>query len=192
MNVSSRGTWSAGLSDTEYETLFTIAEDAISACVKSSPSPFDASGYELSESLRVPMATFVTLNLHGALRGCIGSLEPVAPLCESVHDNAVNASQRDPRFRPVREEELSQLDVHISLLSPIVPIDSIDEFILGEHGIIMEKDGSRAVYLPEVALEQGWSVEETLSSLSQKAGLPMSAWREGARFKVFSSVVLSR
>jgi uncharacterized protein (TIGR00296 family) len=109
-----------------------------------------------------------------------------------VHDNAVNAAMRDPRFRPVAPPELAGLDVHISVLSPIVGISSPDEFKLGQHGIIIEKGPCRAVYLPEVAVEQGWTKDETLSSLSEKAGMDAGAWRSGARFKVFSSVALSR
>jgi len=99
---------------------------------------------------------------------------------------------RDHRFRQVSSSELEQIDVHISVLSPIGPIDSVDEFMIGEHGIILEKGMYRAVYLPEVAVEQGWTKEETLTSLSRKAGMSGDAWRSGTKFKVFSSVVLSR
>jgi AmmeMemoRadiSam system protein A len=109
----------------------------------------------------------------------------------SVHGNAINAALRDPRFRPVREEELGAIEVDVSILSPIRDIQSPDEFKVGRHGIILEKGMYRAVYLPEVAVEQGWGMEEALSSLSMKAGLGPEAWREGARFKVFESVVLS-
>jgi AmmeMemoRadiSam system protein A len=125
------------------------------------------------------------------LRGCIGSLEPQAPLCRSVHENAVGAALRDPRFPPVSARELPRLVVDVSILSLIEPIAGPGAFRLGEHGIILEKGWHRAVYLPEVAPEQGWTVEETLCSLSEKAGLPPDAWRKGANFKVFSSVVLS-
>jgi len=186
------GEWTPELSDAERETLFAIANDTLQWCIKGEGGMFDFSRYTLTDKLEVPMATFVTLKINGMLRGCIGSLMPMAPLYKSVHDNAVNASLKDHRFRPVSVLELPQLDVHISVLSPIVPIDSLEEFKLGEHGIILEKGFGRAVYLPEVAPEQGWTVEETLSSLSQKAGLPADAWRSGAKFKVFSSVVLSK
>ena len=117
---------------------------------------------------------------------------PVAPLYESVHDNAVNAAMRDHRFRQVSSGELEQIDVHISILSPIKPIDSLDDFIIGEHGIILEKGMYRAVYLPEVAVEQSWTKEETLTSLSRKAGMNGDGWKSGTAFKVFSSVVLSQ
>jgi uncharacterized protein (TIGR00296 family) len=91
----------------------------------------------------------------------------------------------------VTEKELERIDLHISILSPIRDIPSHDAFKIGEHGIIIEKGMYRAVYLPEVAVEQKWTVEETLSSLSRKAGMSPDAWRQGTRFRVFSSVVLS-
>ncbi len=186
------GAWTPELNDAERETLFAIADDTLAWCVRGREGRFDLERYALTEKLKMPMATFVTLKIHGMLRGCIGSLAPMAPLYESVHDNAVSSALKDHRFRPVGEDELPKLDVHISILSPIVPISSIEEFKLGEYGIILEKGFGRAVYLPEVAPEQGWTVEETLSSLSQKAGLPSDAWRSEAKFKVFSSVVLSK
>jgi AmmeMemoRadiSam system protein A len=184
------GSWSPGLCEEERWTLFEIAMNGLRGCVEGLPPVFDPDAYELTELLCEPMATFVTLNLHGMLRGCIGSLAPVAPLCRSIHDNAIQAACRDPRFPPVSERELPALEVHLSLLSPIVPIDDLDAFHIGEHGIILTKGMARAVYLPEVAPEQGWDKAQTLASLSQKAGLGPDAWQSGASFEVFSSVVL--
>lgn len=186
------GKWSPELTDEEKKTLFAIVEDTLNWCVKGSAGKFSFDKYTITEKMKVPTATFVTLKIRGMLRGCIGSLQPVESMCESVHDNAVNAALRDPRFRPVTEQELPKLEVHISLLSPIVPIASLDEFKVGEHGIIIEKGMYRAVYLPEVAVEQGWTKEQTLASLSEKAGMDSNAWKSGARFKVFSSVGLSK
>jgi AmmeMemoRadiSam system protein A len=185
------GDWTPGLSEAEQVTLFRIARETLVWCTAQDSTAFDVERYDITERLRVPFATFVTLKAGGHLRGCIGSLEPIAPLFESVHDNALNAALRDPRFRPVRSDEVPGLEIHVSILSPIVSIASPDDFKLGEHGIILEKGHHRAVYLPEVAVEQGWTREETLTSLSQKAGLPGSGWRSGAGFSVFSSVVLA-
>jgi uncharacterized protein (TIGR00296 family) len=98
----------------------------------------------------------------------------------------------DRRFQPVTAAELPKIEIHISLLSPVTEIASLDGFVIGEHGIIVQKGRRRAVYLPEVAPEQGWTKEQTLSHLSMKAGLSRDAWREGATFKVFSSVGLSK
>jgi len=186
------GEWSPGLSDDEKSTLYAIAWDTLRWCVRENRGQFSFDKYAITPKLREDTATFVTLKTGGMLRGCIGSLAPVEALFASVHDNAVNAATRDPRFRPVTVQELDGIDLHISILSPISDIDSILEFKIGQHGIIIEKGACRAVYLPEVAMEQKWTVEETLSSLSQKAGMGPDAWRKGARFKVFSSVVLSQ
>jgi AmmeMemoRadiSam system protein A len=186
------GEWTPSLTDAEKATLFAIAEDTLAWCVNGSRGRFSFDKYPLTDKLKVKTATFVTLKMHGMLRGCIGSLAPMQPLYESIHANAVNASMDDPRFNPVTPKELPLLEIHLSILSPIRDIATLDEFKIGEHGIIMEKGFYRAVYLPEVAVEQGWTKEETLSSLSEKAGARADAWKTGAHFKVFSSVQLAR
>lgn len=185
------GRWTPGLSEAEKSTLFAIARDTLAWCVAGRKGPFDFTPYALTPKLKGEAATFVTLKIKGRLRGCIGSLAPVEALYLSVHGNAINAALRDPRFSPVTTDELARLSVDVSILSPVQDLASIAEFQLGRQGIILEKAGCRAVYLPEVATEQGWSVEETLASLSEKAGLPPEAWRQGARFQVFESAVLS-
>ena len=185
------GTWTPGLTDAEKATLFTLARDTLKWCVTGQGGGFDFGRYTITPLMMTNMATFVTLKIKGQLRGCIGSLAPVEPLYLSVHGNAINAALRDPRFDPVRPAELPRIEVDVSILSPIRDIASIAEFKIGQQGIILEKGRYRAVYLPEVATEQGWTVEQTLSSLSMKAGLPPDAWREGTRFKVFESAVLS-
>jgi len=185
------GTWTPGLSEAEKKTLFAIANDTLKGCVNDPQGAFDFKKYELTPLLKKDMATFVTLKIHGELRGCIGSLAPVEALYRSVHNNAVNAALRDPRFNPVQSRELPIIEVDVSVLSPIRDIPAITDFKIGQQGIILTKGRYRAVYLPEVATEQGWTVEETLASLSQKAGLRPDAWREGASFQVFESVVLS-
>lgn len=186
------GEWSPKLTEDEKVTLFAIAEDTLKWCVKTGKGRYSFETAVLTPKLEQKTATFVTLKIGGRLRGCIGSLEPVAPLYRSVHNNTVNAALNDDRFRPVTSMELDSIDLHISILSPIVAIDSLEEFKIGEHGIIIEKGPYRAVYLPEVAVEQKWTVSETLSSLSLKAGLAADGWKEGARFRVFSSVALSK
>lgn len=186
------GEWTPALTEEEKATLFAIAADTLQWCVGGRRGDFSFDKYVLTDKLKVKTATFVTLKERGMLRGCIGTLAPRQPLFESVHDNAINAALRDPRFPPVAPRELPLLEVHVSILSPIRPIASLDEFKLGEHGIIFEKGMNSAVYLPEVAVEQKWTREETLSSLCEKAGAPPDAWQSGAKFKVFSSVVLEK
>ena len=195
MKERQSGTWTPGLSDVEKQTLFAIARDTLAWCVKRAAGgargAFPIESYPLTPKLKVKTATFVTLKILGDLRGCIGSLAPVEALYQSVHHNAINAALEDPRFPAVQPPELPRIEIDVSILSPIRDIASLDEFKPGQMGIILAKGMRRAVYLPEVAVEQGWSKEETLSSLSRKAGLPADAWKKDAKFQVFESVVLS-
>jgi AmmeMemoRadiSam system protein A len=131
----------------------------------------------------------VTLHLDDALRGCIGTLEAVQPLYENVIHNARNAAFRDSRFSPLTAPEFDRIDIEISVLTPPRAIASLDEFVIGRHGIILEKGHHRAVFLPQVAPEQGWDKETTLAFLSRKAGLGPDDWRRGATFSVFEAVV---
>ncbi len=144
-------------------------------------------GSTLPERLRQKSGAFVTLEKDGRLRGCIGHIWAQKPLHEAVIDNAVNAALHDRRFRPVTADELAGLEVEVSVLSPLETIASVEEFEVGVHGIVLYKGGARAVYLPEVAPEQGWDREQTLAHLARKAGLPADGWREGAAFSVFTS-----
>ncbi|MBI2438821.1 MAG: AmmeMemoRadiSam system protein A, partial [Lentisphaerae bacterium] len=155
--------------------------------------PFAIESYAVTPKLKMPLHTFVTLKIRGELRGCIGSLPPAEalPLYRSAHHNAVSAALHDYRFSPVQPAELAAIEVDVSILSPVTAIPNLEAFKLGQHGIILSKGAARAVFLPEVATEQGWTKEETLAHLSRKAGLSADAWRQGAQFQVFESVVLS-
>ncbi len=132
---------------------------------------------------------FVTLHKHGDLRGCIGEIFPTRSLHEAVIDHALNAAFKDHRFEPLTELELPICDIEISALSEPREIGSWKEIVLGRHGIVLHKQGRSAVFLPQVAPEQGWDVATTLSHLAMKAGLGPDDWREGARFEVFEAVV---
>lgn len=191
MQADTNGTRSAELSETEKQTLLAIARDTLHWCVHKRTGEFPLEKYALTPALRVPTATFVTLKSKGQLRGCIGSLEPEEELYLSVHRNTINAATRDYRFPAVQPVELPQLTLDISILSPTRPLATAEEFLPGRMGIILEKAGRRAVFLPEVALEQGWTRAQTLTHLSRKAGLPADAWQKGARFKAFTSTILS-
>jgi AmmeMemoRadiSam system protein A len=131
----------------------------------------------------------VTLHKRGELRGCIGEIAPDRELHRVVRDHALNAAFKDPRFTPLSPAELPEIVIEISALTPPVEIESWREIEIGRHGVVLSKNGRSAVFLPQVAPEQGWDVETTLKYLSQKAGLPPDAWRDGARFEVFEAVV---
>ena len=145
---------------------------------------------ELTAGLRQPRGCFVTLNTRdGELRGCIGEIEARRPLAQAVVERALDAAFGDPRFLPVTPEEWPELRLEISVLTPPHPVADWSEIELGRHGIILEKAGRGAVFLPQVAPEQHWDLATTLTQLSRKAGLPPDAWREGARFSVFEALV---
>jgi AmmeMemoRadiSam system protein B/AmmeMemoRadiSam system protein A len=134
-------------------------------------------------------AVFVTLKKKGALRGCIGQLHADRPLCQVVGVKAFQAAFQDRRFPPVRAEELAEIDIEISLLTPPKRVPGVEAIKLGRDGVTMYKDGRGATYLPEVAVEQGWNRSEMLAHLCQKAGLPASCWESGAEFHTFQSTV---
>lgn len=130
--------------------------------------------------LQEPHGAFVTLRTkEGQLRGCIGTFEASQPLWQVVQKMAISAATQDPRFVPVTRQELDFLKIEISVLSPRQRVSSAEEIVLGKHGVWVEKGGRSGVFLPQVAIETGWSKEEFLSQLcSQKAGLPSDCWRD--------------
>ncbi len=142
-------------------------------------------------SFRDNRGVFVTLHQHGDLRGCIGYIEPRESLWDALIENAVNSSTRDPRFSRVTPAELDAISIEVSVLTPPVPVGAYTDIIIGKHGVILSKSGRSAVFLPQVAPEQGWGIEEMLDHLAMKAGLSRNAWRSGTEFKVFEADVFS-
>ena len=144
----------------------------------------------LCEALKAVRGGFVTLNLAGHLRGCIGEIFPRQPIWKVVREQALNAAFHDPRFEPLRAAELARIQIEISILTPPRPVASWRDIQIGTHGMVLNKNGRVAVFLPQVAPEQGWDLAETLTHLALKAGLPPEAWREGASFLVFEAQVV--
>jgi AmmeMemoRadiSam system protein B/AmmeMemoRadiSam system protein A len=147
------------------------------------------------EALRSKAGAFVTLNHKGLkagdpgrLRACMGVIEARQPLSEAVIQAAVWAAQ-DPRFPNLKAPELDGLEVEVSVLSPARPVKGPDDIDVGKHGVILEKGRNRALFLPQVATEQGWDRRTMLEELSRKAGLPAGGWRDGATFQVFTAQV---
>jgi AmmeMemoRadiSam system protein A len=148
----------------------------------------------IPEKLRETRSCFVTLHTKdGSLRGCIGNIEAFEPLCNNIIHNASHSAFQDPRFQRIKSlNEMSDIVIEISVLTPPQIIKSTDDFIIGKHGIILSKDSRNAVFLPQVAPEQGWDKETTMTHLSLKAGLAPYAWKEAdAEFKVFEAIVFS-
>lgn len=135
---------------------------------------------------------FVTLRKGGMLRGCIGYLSGLSTLKHQIALLARDAAFSDYRFPPLSEEELQSCTIEISVLTEPEEIQGIDEFIPGRDGIILSCDGRRAVFLPQVAEETGWTKEEMLSALAEKAGLRGDAWRNpDASFMTFKAEIIS-
>jgi len=145
----------------------------------------------VSEAMARPRAAFVTLKKNHQLRGCIGDVFPQRPLYRSVIRNAINASLNDKRFLPLTEVECNDITIEVSVLTVPEPIDSFAQIRIGIDGVVLSKDGHSALFLPQVATEQGWDLNQMLTQLSLKAGLPPDAWKEGARFLVFQAEVFS-
>lgn len=176
------------LSDADKTQLLQLARTGIAAALAGrDPEPPSAS--LLSPSLQAERACFVTLYCDGDLRGCIGALEASEPLFLNVLRNARSAAFSDSRFLPLTTAEFARTTIDVSVLTPLRPIAQVTEFQVGRHGIVMEKGRRRAVFLPQVAPEQGWDRDTTLDFLARKAGLDAGAWRRGAHFRVFEAVV---
>jgi hypothetical protein len=132
---------------------------------------------------------FVTLKEKGLLRGCIGYIEPVYPLYQTVIQTAILAACRDPRFPPVSAEELDDLEIEISVLTPLKKIDSPKVVEVGKHGLVISQGDKKGLLLPQVAVENHWSREIFLNEACLKAGLPVDAWKSGADIYIFEAIV---
>jgi AmmeMemoRadiSam system protein A len=156
--------------------LLEIAYRALRSAVEKgrSAAPDDL---EREPPLKTHSGVFVTLRIDGRLRGCIGIPEAVMPMCEAAWQAAQQAALEDPRFAPVTGPELTDLNVEVSILSPYQELEHIEDFELGRDGAVLDVAGRRALFLPGVAIETGWSREEFFDHLAMKAGLPADAWR---------------
>lgn len=178
------------LTKQEQEELIGIAKQTVESYVKSGQVP----DFEIKdERLQSKEGAFVTLHENGQLRGCIGQIIPSgAPLWRVVRDMAVAACSEDNRFNPVTPDELDKLDYEVSVLSAPRAIDNWHKIELGKHGVIVRKGARAGVFLPQVADETGWDIDEFLSELcAQKAGLPPSCYKDdkSVELQVFTAQV---
>ena len=141
-----------------------------------------------SPHLAEPRGAFTTLYLHGALRGCVGYVFPVEPLYRTVAETACAAAFDDSRFLPVSREEAPELEVHLSILSLLQPIQA-NEVEIGRHGLLISHHGHRGLLLPQVPTERGWDRVTFLAETCLKAGLPPDAWQKGATIEAFTAEV---
>lgn len=179
---------------TEQDTLLALARRAIVyGLAHQRPPEIDVGA--LPEVLRKPGAAFVTLHLHGALRGCVGSLEARQALGVDVAENAFNAAFRDPRFAPLTDAELNAIDIHISVLTRPQPLtvsseqDLLHQLRPGIDGLILEEGHRRGTFLPSV-WEQLPDPRDFLRHLKQKAGFPAAYWSPNVRVSRYETISL--
>lgn len=175
------------LNEEEKNWLLKRARQTLNLVVRGK-SPREPEG-EISGALKVGAGAFVSLYKDGKLRGCIGNFGSSVPLWKVVDRMTASAALNDPRFLPVTPDEVDEITIEISVLTPLRRIDDISEIIPGKHGIVVEKDGRSGTFLPQVALKTGWGREELLGHCARdKAGLGWDGWKD-ANIYVYEALV---
>jgi len=182
------GSQEFNINSEDRKTLLNLARNTILTFIRKEEllAP-DTSGY--SPMLRQPCGAFVSLHKEGNLRGCIGHFTPDMPLYAVVQQMAIAAATEDYRFARVKEPEMDSIDIEISVLSPLRKITSVDEIELGKHGIYIAKGKLTGTFLPQVATETGWTLEEFLGHCSRdKVGIGWEGWKS-ADIYIYSAIV---
>ncbi len=180
------------MDEKDKKALLQIARESVESAVKGISK--DQTQTELfSPELKRKNGAFVTLRTCGKLRGCIGRMVSDIPLYKLVSEMAVSAVKEDPRFKQIQSSELDDLEIDISVLTPLQKAENPLDFELGIHGIYIKKDSATGCFLPQVAADTGWSKEEFLSQCcSVKAGLSPDAWKkEDVDVYIFTSEIIS-
>jgi AmmeMemoRadiSam system protein A len=176
------------LPNAERRELLALARSAIEAAVQRGDSPDLPVASPL---LAVPSGAFVSLHERGRLRGCIGQIDAIHPLAVTVARCAAAAAMEDPRFPPVTPDELSGLEIEISVLSPLLPVRP-EEIEVGRHGLLVSRGWQRGLLLPQVATQFHWNRERFLQETCHKAGLEADAWQNpGTKIEAFTAEVFS-
>jgi len=175
----------SGLSPEDKKTLLTLARATIKARALGEPLPEVCAE---TDALRRKAGAFVSLHRRGMLRGCIGYVEAVSPLAQAVQEMALSAAFQDPRFEPLAAEELDDLDIEISVLTPFEKISDPERIVVGRHGLMIRKGYASGLLLPQVPEQFGWDRLTFLRQTCQKAGLRPDAWQErDAELYIFSA-----
>lgn len=182
--------YSHALADDEKRELLRIARATLKEFLVSGRIP---PGAPHRQSLLLPAGVFVSLSSQpSGLRGCVGSTTDIVPLYKSIQEMTVAAASRDPRFEPIRQDELSLLTIEVSILGERRPIQRAEEIEIGTHGVCVALIGRRGLLLPQVAVEHGWDGEVFLEKVCEKAGVAKDGWREpGAVAEIFTAQVFS-
>jgi AmmeMemoRadiSam system protein A len=161
------------LTDEEKETLKKLVRETIESRFAGKEPDMP----ESSDKLESKRGAFVTIKSKGQLRGCIGHIRGVNPLVRTVKEMAIQAAFHDPRFRPLDKKELEEIDIEISVLTPMKKITDVSEIQVGVHGIYLEKGYHTGLLLPQVATEYNWDRNTFLEYTCLKAGLPKDAYK---------------
>jgi AmmeMemoRadiSam system protein B/AmmeMemoRadiSam system protein A len=189
-NITIPSSHSFNLTDKDKKELLKIARNTLVQYICNNKIPeINASGF--SATLKTPCGAFVTLNENSVLRGCVGCFNAEEPLYKVIQQMAIASSTQDNRFPPVDPKEVSGISIEISVLSPMKKISSIDEIVLGKHGIYIKKGSHSGTFLPQVATGTGWSKEDFLGHCSRdKAGLGWNGWKD-ADIYIYEATVFS-
>jgi len=163
-----------GFTDEEKKILKDIARSTIEAVVRGKKPP---EFKNIPDKLKKPFGVFVTITKHGNLRGCIGHIIADQPLYKICQEMAEAAALHDPRFDPVRESELSEIEIEISVLTPMERVKDFKDIVIGRDGLLVRRGYQSGLLLPQVATDYGWTVEEFLEQTCIKAGLPEDAYK---------------
>jgi AmmeMemoRadiSam system protein A len=174
------------LNKQEQETLLQIARDSVHAHLVNQNLELPAIP---SGALSEQRGVFVSIHHGKNLRGCVGTVDPPGPLYQSVAACAVAAASRDSRFKPLQLSEMPEVDFEISVLSPVEEVTNLQNIEVGTHGLIVSRGNARGLLLPQVAVQHQWDREQFLAETCRKAGLPPTAWKQGATVQRFTAEV---
>jgi len=163
----------------ERRELLAVARRAIVEATQGKPSFRSSRRSDSGTAQDNACGAFVTLHLHGQLRGCVGQIEGVGSLADVIEHCAVAATLEDPRFPPVKPAEVAELEIEISLLSPLEPMAPA-EIEIGRHGLVVERGSRRGLLLPQVPVERHWQWPRFVEETCVKAGLARDAWKDSA------------
>lgn len=181
---------SFNLTDENKDALLKLARCTIACKLGIDPGYKKEEICMTDQIFREKTGAFVTIHMKDELRGCIGYIIGYKILTETIEEMASSAAFKDPRFKPLTCEEYKDIDLEISVLSPIEKVNSIEDIVVGRDGLIIRDGYASGLLLPQVATEYNWDREEFLAHTCRKAGLPMDAWKEeGIIIEKFSAVV---
>ena len=173
----------------QKDIMLSAAREVVSSCAKKEKIKVNENLLELNDE---PMGVFITLRKNEELRGCIGYVEGYKPLYESIPEMSEAAATKDPRFDPIKEDEIEEINLEISLLSPLEKIDSPEQIKVGIHGIVIKKGFNKGLLLPQVAEENNWDRQTFLEHTCLKANLHPDSWKDDEiEIFVFSAEVFS-